>query len=130
MLFSRANLWLTHTHKRTDPQKSVQRYNKKCTYARKRAFFLKKDRFIYRQCYFTAHREFTHRWVVECIACNYNHFGNELEVIKPLGSEFLNVLDCISSLCFSEKPVTTQSLHLNYTSVTSVTLNARREREK
>jgi hypothetical protein len=67
----------------------VQRYNKKCTYARKRAFFLKKDRFIYRQCYFTAHREFTHRWVVECIACNYNHFGNELEVIKPLGDHYL-----------------------------------------
>ena len=27
--------------------------------------FFRKDRFIYRQCYFTAHREFTHRWVVE-----------------------------------------------------------------
>ena len=102
MLFSRTSCSLYITHKCADPQKSVQRYNKKCTYARKQAFFLKKDRFIYRQCYFTAHREFTHRWAVECIACNYNHFGNELKVIKPLGSEFLNVLDCISSLCFND----------------------------
>ncbi len=63
---------------------------------------------------FHCHREFTHRWAVECIACNYNHFGNELEVIKPLGSEFLNVLDCISSLCFNDHlshPANTHKAH-------------------
>ena len=40
--------------------------------------------------------------------------GNELEVIKPLGSEFLNVLDCISSLCFNDHlshPANTHKAH-------------------
>ena len=80
-----------HTHKRTNPQKSVQRYNKKCTYARKQTFFLKKDRFIYRQCYFTAHREFTHGWAVECIARGANRIFKKF----PIGRVRSTTKKCI-----------------------------------
>ena len=85
MLFSRASSEALHTHKRTNPQKSVQRYNKKCTYARKRTFFLKKDRFIYRQRYFTAHREFTHRWAVECNARGANRIFKKNVSVWSMG---------------------------------------------